>query len=92
RHPYAVISQPAASFWRAQGLSLAGWTLLLDRVRLQCGLSSASPVSAAQWSQAQEAARQSGLLAQLARQALMPGFALVVSRASELRVIPEQQL
>ncbi|MFZ8396237.1 hypothetical protein ACO1L9_14565, partial [Staphylococcus aureus] len=49
RHPYAVISQPAASFWRAQGLSLAGWTLLLDRVRLQCGLSSASPVSAAQW-------------------------------------------
>lgn len=92
RHPYAVISQPAASYWRAQGLSLAGWTLLLDRVRLQCGLSSASPVSAAQWSQAQEAARQSGLLAQLARQALMPGFALVVSRASELRVIPEQQL
>lgn len=91
RHPYAVLSQPAASYWRAQGMDLGPWALPMDRLRLQCGLARRSPLSAAQWGEAQDAVRQAGLLARLTQQAHMPGFAVVVSRANALRELPEQQ-
>ena len=92
RHPYAVLSQPAASQLRAQGQEISPWAVPLDRARLQCGLSRRAPLSVAQWNEALEGVRQSGALAGLSRQGLMPGYAVVVSRANALREVSEQQL
>jgi ABC-type amino acid transport substrate-binding protein len=93
RHPYAVLGQSAFSYWRAQGADMAAWALPLDRLRLQCGISRrGAPLTPQQWNDALDAARQSGLAGQWARQALQPGYAVVVSRQNEWHDVPEQQL
>lgn len=93
RHAYAVLGQSSFAHWRAQGNELAGWALPLDRLRLQCGITRrAAPLTVAQWNEALDAARSTGLSAQWARQALQPGYAVVVSRQNEWRDVPEQQL
>lgn len=93
RHAFAVLGQPAASHGRAQGSDMAAWALPLERIRLQCGLARrGAPVNVTQWNEALEAARQNGISARWTREALAPGYAVVVSRQNEWRDIPEQQL
>ncbi|MFG6465137.1 hypothetical protein [Roseateles sp. BYS87W] len=92
RHPYAVMSQPAASHWRAQSPDVAAWALPLEKTALVCGLARRGPLSAGQWAEAQDQARRQGLLPQWMHDARMPGFAMVVSRQHEAAPLTEQQL